>query len=76
LDLCLSLLPYAAFGMGLVAALFGVVGLVRGKLPFTHNKVLTGTSARIAGGASIILGILMIAYTVLMIRWFPESWGH
>jgi hypothetical protein len=62
--------------MGIVSILFGIVGFVRGKLRLTHEKILTGTLATFVAGVCTILGLLMIAYIVLMIRWFPEGWGH
>ena len=73
---CTFLLPYAGIGIGFVAVLFGFVGFVRGKLPFTSNEELTGSSARIASGLAIILGFALIGFTVMMIRWFPEGLGH
>jgi len=58
-------------GIGFVSVLFGIVGFVRGKVPLTADEVLTGSSAKIASGATIIVGFALIGLGVILLRLLP-----
>jgi hypothetical protein len=47
--------------IGIAALLLGLKGFTPAGLPFTKNKRLTGTTAKVVGAACLLLGLALIA---------------
>lgn len=47
--------------IGIAAILLGLKGFTRDGLPFTKNKRLTGTTAKVVGAVCLLLGLALLA---------------
>jgi hypothetical protein len=57
----LILLCYAGVAAGAFAVCYGMVAVLRGSVPLTRKKRLTGAAAFIAGGVCVAAGVGLIA---------------
>lgn len=54
-----NILKYVCYGGGLFFFIFGLIGLIRGKITLSKQRDYTGRQARLVGIGLMIFGILL-----------------
>lgn len=63
----LGLVRVLGIGVGCLAAVFGVIGIMRKRIPVIGKRVLTGTRAQMVGIACVIVGVALVVIVEVII---------
>jgi uncharacterized membrane protein YozB (DUF420 family) len=55
----------AVFGLALFALLYGYVAIIRGRVEFSRNAVVTGRKAHLAGCLFVLFAVVLLLYFLL-----------
>ena len=71
----LTSMQWIGTGVGVIAVLVGIVGMVRNEIVLTRKNPLTGVWAIVAGLFSMVVGVTLVVVCLIVVPWILTEDG-